>query len=62
MRTQRPTPILDQKLFTPRETPADRRRREARSMQVARQMLNNGCCTNTVSRYTGLGEEALRAL
>jgi len=62
MRTQSPTHFLDQKMFTPRETAAERNVREARSIKVARQMLSNGCCSNTVSRYTGLSEEALRQI
>lgn len=54
--------LLSQRLRTPAESPAQRRDRESRSVQVARQMLQNGCSVNAVTRYTKLSEEQLRAL
>lgn len=52
--------LLAQRLSTPLESPAERQRRERRSIQVARQMLANGCSANDVIRHTGLKEEQLR--
>lgn len=54
--------FLDNRINIARETPRERRERERRSLQVARQMLANGCAANAVERYTGLSEEALRQL
>ena len=56
------TPLLQQRLNAPRETAAQRTERERRSLEVAAQMLGNGCCANTVTRYTGLSEAKLRQL
>ena len=56
-----PEYFLERRLFTPRETPAERQARERRSLVVAREMLGNGVDANTVLRYTGLTEERLRA-
>lgn len=52
--------LLTQRLTTPRETPTERSAREARALTVARDMLRNGCCVNTVARYTGLDEASVR--
>lgn len=61
-----PTPtssaLLAQRLSTPPETPADRERRVRASVEVAREMLRNGCSSNTITRYTGLREEELSRL
>ncbi len=54
--------LLAQRLSTPLESPAERQRRERQSIQVARQMLANGCSSNDVVRHTGLKEEQLRWL
>ena len=54
--------LLSQRLQTGIESPTQRSSRVTRSIQVARQMLSNGCSTNAVVRYTGLTEEQLRAL
>ena len=54
--------LLTQRLQTPPESPAERQRRERHSIQVARQMLANGCSANDVIRHTGLKEEQLRWL
>lgn len=52
--------LLQQRISNARETQAQRQERERRSMEVASQMLRNGCCSNTVARYTGLTEAKLR--
>ena len=62
MRIQNTTALLNQRLSTPRETTIERRAREQKSLKVAAQMLENGCCSNTVARYTGLSEATLRQL
>jgi hypothetical protein len=62
MRTQNTSALLNQRLTTPRETTTERQEREQKSLKVAAQMLENGCCSNTVARYTGLSEETLRRL
>lgn len=62
MQNQKIPALLNQRLSTPRETTAERRSREAKSLKVAQQMLENGCCSNTVVRYTGLTEAMLRQL
>ncbi|MFK8058395.1 MAG: hypothetical protein AB8F78_19880 [Saprospiraceae bacterium] len=62
MRTQNTTALLNQRLNTPRETTIERREREQKSLKVAAEMLKNGCCSNTVARYTGLSEDTLRQL
>lgn len=62
MSPQTNSALLSQRLQTPAESPDQRRARETRSVQVARQMLSNGCSANAVTRYTGLKEEQLRAL
>lgn len=54
--------LLNQRLTTPRETTIQRRVRENKSLTVAKQMLQNGCCSNTVARYTGLSEAILKEL
>ena len=54
--------LLRQRVTTPEETPSERHLREQRSLQVARQMMSNGCCANTVMRYTGLSDEQLHKL
>ena len=56
----RPT-LLNHRLTTPAETAQERARRVSASLKVAREMLRNGCSVNTVTRYTGLTEEQLRA-
>ena len=53
--------FLERRLFTPRETAAERSARERESLGVAQQMLANGVDANTVLRYTGLTEERLQA-
>ncbi len=62
MRTYKINSTQQRAYSTPTETVAERRQREARALQVARQMLQNGCCANTIVRYTGLREEMLRQL
>jgi len=62
MRTQNATALLNQRLTTPRETNSERLAREKKSLKVAAEMLENGCCANTVARYTGLSDEILRKL
>jgi len=62
MRIQPTSALQNQRLSTPRETTNERRDREQKSLKVAAQMLENGCCSNTVARYTGLSEEVLRKL
>lgn len=61
MPNQAPNLFLERRLFTPRETPAERRARELESLKIARQMLGNGVDANTVLRYTGLTEDRLLA-
>jgi len=62
MRTLKPSALLQQKISSTRETVVQQRERERKSMEVASQMLRNGCCANTVSRYTGLPEDTLRQI
>ncbi len=62
MRIQTTSALQNQRLTTPRETNNERQVREQKSLKVAAQMFENGCCTNTVARYTGLSEEVLRRL
>jgi len=62
MRIQTTSALQNQRLSTPRETTTERRDRQKKSLKVAAQMLENGCCSNTVARYTGLSEETLKEL
>ncbi len=54
--------LLTQRLSTPPESSSERQRRERQSIQVARQMLANGCSDDYIIRHTGLKEEQLRWL
>ena len=62
MRPRSTQSLQYQRVYVPRETPTERQAREARSLQVARQMFSNGCTANDIARYTGLKEDALRLL
>ena len=57
-----PTATLKPHMELQRETESERRARENRSLEVAREMLNNGCSINAVIRYTGLNEEQIRQM
>ena len=63
MKLSRDTSALQyNRLLVPRESIAQRQERVGRSLQVARQMMSNGCCANTVARYTGLSDAQLSGL
>ena len=59
--TPRPA-LLAQRLNIPTENQEQQRRRRQAALQVAQQMIRNGCCSNSVSRYTGLREEEISQL
>ena len=62
MSLQSNSALLNLRLRTGAEDKAQRQHRVSRSIQVARQMLQNGCSTNAVTRYTGLTEDELRTV